>query len=178
VLRARLDRDNAHHDNHVILTGARPLVGDPTAFGVAFDLVDEWVAAIKADTSDAPLAEKVRRHRPDAAADSCWFEGRRVDDPELCGTLFPYFADPRLVAGAPMTDDVLKCALRPVDPADYPASITPAHLDRLRAAFPDGVCDYSVAGVGQQPSTPWTTFADGPGGRPLGPPPSSQTIST
>ena len=45
---------------------------------------------------------------------------------------------------------------------------------QVQAAFPSGVCDWSKPGVGQQPSTPWLTFAGGPGGQPLGPPPTSQ----
>ena len=173
VLRARLDRDNGNHDNHVLFTGARPLVSDPTAFNVAFDLIDEWVGAVKADTSATPLPEKVRRPRPAAASDACWIEGQRIDDPETCGTLFPYYSDPRLVAGAPPTDDVVQCRLRPLRPEDYPPSVTPAHLARLRAAFPTGVCDYDAPGIGQVAPTPWVTYAGGPGGQPLGPPPTS-----
>jgi hypothetical protein len=48
--------------------------------------------------------------------------------------------------------------------------------DRLRAAFPDGVCDYGRRGVGQVPAEPGTTFAAGPGGAPLGPAPQSQPL--
>ncbi len=42
----------------------------------------------------------------------------------------------------------------------------------LQAAFPSGVCDYTKPGVSQQPpKARWLTFADGPGGRALGPAP-------
>ena len=46
-------------------------------------------------------------------------------------------------AGAPIANDVLKCQLKPVSAADYKASFTPAQLARLKAIFPDGVCDFS-----------------------------------
>ena len=39
--------------------------------------------------------------------------------------------------------------------------------------FPTGVCDWTKPGVEQVRADPWTTFADGPGGRPLGEPPVS-----
>jgi len=54
-----------------------------------------------------------------------------------------------MVAGSLIKNDVLKCQLKPVDAAEYPASMTPALLKRVKAAFPDGVCDWSQPGVGQ-----------------------------
>ena len=53
------------------------------------------------------------------------------------------------------------------------AALTADQLATLRKTFPDGVCDYTKPGLGQQPSLPWMTFADGPGGKPLGAPPAS-----
>jgi hypothetical protein len=46
----------------------------------------------------------------------------------------------------------------------------------MRKTFPNGVCDYSKPGVGQQPSVPWQTYAYGPGGRALGPAPVSTPL--
>jgi hypothetical protein len=80
---------------------------------------------------------------------------------------------------------VMKCALRPLPtvwPADgsfgpvpFTRTIGPVagQWERLQAAFPDGVCDFARPGVGQVPVQPWTSFAAGPGGKPLGPPPRS-----
>jgi hypothetical protein len=39
---------------------------------------------------------------------------------------------------------------------------------RLQAAFPNGVCDWTQPSVDVQPTVPWLTFKDGPGGKPLG----------
>ena len=65
-----------------------------------------------------------------------------------CQAIFTAHSDPRMVAGGPLTDDVLKCRLKPVDPRDYKVPLTPAQLTELRSVFPSGVCDYSEAGVG------------------------------
>lgn len=175
-MRDRLERANGHHDNQVIFTTARPQAPGPGAFNAAFDLVDEWLARIEADRRDLPLAEKVRRNRPAAAVDTCWIEGRRVTDQATCRAAFPYFGDPRIAAGGPLSDDLLKCRLKPLDRGDYPVDFTDAQWRLLLKAFPGGVCDYRNRGVGQRRSVPWLTFADGPGGKPLGAAPVSTPI--
>src|SRR5690606_13385812 len=55
-----------------------------------------------------------------------------------------------------MAGAVVKCALIPVDeavargfyPADGPNAFTAEDIQRLKAIFPDGVCDYSQPDVG------------------------------
>ena len=89
-------------------------------------------------------------------------------DAAACAAAFPYFADARLVAGSPWTDNATQCSLQPLDRASYSVAFTDAQWARLQAAFPDGVCDWSAAPVGFQPSVPWLTFAGGPGGEPVG----------
>ena len=51
---------------------------------------------------------------------------------------------------------------------------TAEQWSRLEAAFPTGVCDWTEPGVAQQPGMPWLTYANGPGGLPMGPSPISQ----
>jgi hypothetical protein len=54
--------------------------------------------------------------------------------------------------------NAIKCQLRPVDLGEYGA-VSPAQEQRLRAAFPDGVCDYSRPGIGEQPlAGTWLSF--------------------
>ena len=55
------------------------------------------------------------------------------------------------MAGAPLTDDIMKCQLKPIDAKDYRVSFTSTELDQLRQAFPSGVCDFSKLGVMQLP---------------------------
>ncbi len=139
----------------------------------AFALIDGWLAAIEADRSADALAVKVVRHRPAGAVDSCYIGEQKVTDQALCRATFPYFGNPRIAAGGPLADDVMKCRLKPLARADYTVAFTDAQWARLQAAFPTGVCDWTQPSVDQQPSMAWPTFAGGPGGQPLGPPPVS-----
>jgi hypothetical protein len=57
-----------------------------------------------------------------------------------------------LAAGEPLTDDVIKCNLRPVSVGDYVVQPNAAQLTALRSIFPDGVCDYGRRGAEQRPA--------------------------
>jgi hypothetical protein len=157
--RERLLAANGHADNHVIWIADRTtgIVGAPHHHE-ALLLMDQWLAAIRSDTDPGTASEKVVRNKPDEAVDTCWtptgeriVEPATLDGPGICNTHYPSHADPRVVAGAPVANDVLKCQLKPIDRDDYRHRLTDAQLQRLEAAFPDGVCDYTQPGVGQQP---------------------------
>ncbi|WP_251096737.1 DUF6351 family protein [Streptomyces sp. Caat 7-52] len=172
-VRARLDRDAGGHGNAVIWTGRPPVLNDPVANRKAFALMDRWLTGIEADRHALSRARKTVLHKPSEAVDACWLAGRKITDMGRCRALFPYHSDARIEAGAPLTDDILKCRLRPLDRRQYPVIFTDRQWSRLRAAFPTGVCDMSVPGQGQQPTRPWLSYAGTPGGRPLGTPPRS-----
>ena len=174
-MRQRLLRANGHADNHVIFTASTPLVVPPSVTAEAFDLMDRWLAAIEADRSVDPLEVKVVRNKPAGAVDSCYIGEEKVTDQARCRALFPYYGTMRIAAGGPLSNHYLKCPLKPVNRADYAVAFTDEQWARLQAAFPTGVGDWNRSPVGEQPSEPWVTFADGPGGRPLGPPPVSTT---
>jgi hypothetical protein len=135
--------------------------------------MDKWLTALKADTSNKSVAQKVIDSKPATAFDYCLLstdsaQSTKVTDTAKCDA-DPYLvrhASPRQVAGGPLAEDVLKCSLKPLDVADYaPAVLSAAQVARLRAVFPDGVCDWSKPGVGQQPTgnAPFS-FVGGPGG--------------
>ncbi|MGH8445377.1 MAG: DUF6351 family protein [Solimonas sp.] len=67
-------------------------------------------------------------------------DGRDVG---VCGLALPVVRTPRMVAGMPMSDDIVRCQLRPLDAADYAGKLSDAQLTELRGIFPDGVCDFS-----------------------------------
>lgn len=87
------------------------------------------------------------------------------------------FGTPRTVAGDSIETLNNKCALRPVDPADYPANLLTGTYDpeamarEVAKIFPDGVCDYSRPPVGTVPTETWLHYGDGTraviGGEPL-----------
>lgn len=65
-----------------------------------------------------------------------------------CATLLPVFRTPRLVAGEPLSNDIAKCQLKPVDPADYTPALSAAQLQQVQQLFPQGVCDWSKPSIG------------------------------
>ncbi|HVE54979.1 MAG TPA: DUF6351 family protein, partial [Ramlibacter sp.] len=83
--------------------------------------------------------------------------------PTGCNAVYPAGTTPRMAAGGPLADDVLKCQLKPLRAADYPGiTFTQAEWISLQLTFPDGVCDWTRPGVGQQPSQPWRSFGPSP----------------
>jgi len=115
-------------------------------------LMDEWLENIANDsTTYQTLAEKVVRNKPPELVDACYSDaGVKITDPATCRLLYPFHANPRIAAGEPLANNVLKCQLRPIDSSDYAQKLTPDQLARLNTVFPDGVCDYSQPGVEQQ----------------------------
>ena len=115
------------------------------------------MTAILADKSNKTQAQKVAADRPKDVVDTCYAPKggadisaiERITDKAKCAKLFPMSSDARIVAGAPMTDDVFKCQLKPVSATDYKTAPSADQLAALKAIFPAGVCDYSKPGVGQ-----------------------------
>jgi len=141
-----------------------------------FNMMDRWLSAIEADQTTLPHETKVTRNKPFGSFDACFVDGRMYEwrPGSICESQFTYTGLSRMVAGGPGTDDVLKCQLKPLNRADYNVAFTDAQWTRIVQTFPAGVCDFSKPGVGQQPPTaPWLTFNAGPGGTPLGPPPTA-----
>jgi hypothetical protein len=163
VVRERLRRATGTAANHVMWRAAGGGVAPMTA--AAREIMADWLDAIATDDSRRPLARKVIGAKPVGAVDACWTAaGERIDDPaEIgangpCTRLYPPASTPRMRAGQPLGSPVIKCRLRPVEPSEYGPLTTEQEM-RLRAVFPDGVCDYRRPGVGQQPlSGTWLSF--------------------
>ena len=109
------------------------------------------------------MLTRVARARPAVAVDACWTpEGERIDEalefatPGQCNALYPTHANPRLAAGAPLEEDAIVCALKPLQQADYPVEFSAAEWATLEEVFAEGVCDYSQRGIGQEAAAgPW-----------------------
>jgi hypothetical protein len=56
-----------------------------------------------------------------------------------------------MAAGGPPANDIVKCQLTDPDRDAYGVELTDDQWAELLAAFPDGVCDWTVPGVGQVP---------------------------
>jgi hypothetical protein len=172
ALRSRLDAIKGNHGNHVMWRYDTGLIA-PAASGLtlqSFLMIDQWVAAIVDDTSATPIEQKIISHKPVGAIDFCYLGtdfATKVTDSSLCDAdarLKPH-SSPRQVAGGPLSENILKCQLRPLNRADYePVGVSDDQFARLQAAFPGGVCDFSKPGVGQQPAVSPLDFSAGPGG--------------
>lgn len=160
--RARLVASNGRADNQVILR--TPLRGGGLADPI--HLMDSWLDNIAKDLSKGSLPVKVARDKPPELVDACWTEtGKKIAEPASytgagrCNQLYPPHADPRIAAGGPLSDDVLKCVPKPIDPGAYKQSLTAAQIGRLKSVFSEGVCDYTRPGVEQRRlSGTWKRF--------------------
>lgn len=177
VTRARLERDNGHADNYVIRRHQSSLsLADEN-----LQLMNRWLDYIKADTSDRPLLDRIAAARPAELADDCFTpEGERIVEPAVfdltrilnksqadadqgrCNQLYPPHAGLRLVAGAPLSNDIMKCSLKPIDYDDYRVEFSADEKQRLEAIFPQGVCDWSQPGQAQGTNDTWLSFGPSP----------------
>jgi hypothetical protein len=199
-MRDRLIREHGTADNQVFWEGQAALVGDTFFVEESINAADEWLAVVEGDDRDVPLARKILDAREQAGVTRRCTDGEGQDLPlETCrATVDPtIFSSPRIEAGggdqAPVngvgpevvgfTDDRLDCETMPIEEFAYAgqafAEVFDAEQqDALRAAFPDGVCDYARPGRGFQEAVPWLTYQDAAGavvygGAPLGPSPTS-----
>jgi hypothetical protein len=165
-IRARLIKANGDGANEVfwVSPGGQPggprndpavAKGRELTATQALDAMTKWLDALAADP--APLSHaKVVRHKPAEAKDA-WFDASGTkhdekatwDGPGGYNATYPNHSEPRIQAGAPIANDVLKCRLKPVKTADYKVKFSAAQMARLKAIFPTGVCDFSKPGVGQ-----------------------------
>jgi len=192
--RARIDAANdGNHGNQVMWRyGTGLLPGTAAQFTTvtlrSFLTMDTWLSNLNVSAPKETL-NSVRRQadviaaKPADAVDFCFLTGdatfsNPVTKMALCDAdpRLMKHASPRQVAGGPLEENILKCELKPLNSADYePLVFTSAQLTRLHAAFPDGVCDWSEKGVGQQRAASPLTFAEGPGGKRLPSPPVSHS---
>jgi hypothetical protein len=171
VTRARLIRDNGHADNYIMIRRG----GTPSPSSL--EMMDAWLANLALDESSDPQITRIMRAKPPELLESCWDEeGVQMVEPQTfdegslfnntegrCNALFPPHTGPRMVAGGPLANDVLKCQLKPLDRADYGAPFTDGEWERLQRIFPEGVCDWSKPGVGQVPQVgTWLSYGPSP----------------
>ena len=170
VSRARIVRSQGNHDNYVLW---RSMTNSDPTFSTAFDVMVSWIKAIKADTRDIPQAKKVVDNKPAAARDRCTLGDGKDQPMSACPKPLELT---RVAAGAPESNDVGKCQLKPLSRRDYPnITFTDDQWASMVKTFKTGVCDYSKPLVDYARTTPWLTYSGDGKYRPLGPPPRSTT---
>ena len=126
-MRQRLLEANGNFNNQVMLvedgstTTGNGLFSDTSpVLSHALTQMDEWLTKFLADTTPAPNSVKINRAKPSDLVDACFTDKGTVKIAELqvyqydttCNQLYPAFSTPRMVAGEPLANDVLKCELR------------------------------------------------------------------
>lgn len=165
---ARLMKAQGTTDNRVMLTQDRQY-GDfrltSPQLREALGQMDQWLTALSKDTSNDAAIVKIRRAKPAGLVDACWTkDGQKIVEKQQfmagrCNDLYPSHSFPRFVAGAPITNDIVKCQLKPISASDYKVPVSAEDMARLKKIFPAGVCDWSKPGVEQQPlAGTWQTF--------------------
>jgi hypothetical protein len=142
------------------LPGTRGLFSDESpVLSHALTQMDQWLSNLKHAYTERPGLADIARAKPADLTDACFSDGgtTKIAEKQVyrgatrCNDLYPAFASPRQVAGEPLTNDVLKCRLKAINPADYAGKLNGDELAELRRLFPEGVCDYRKPGVGQVP---------------------------
>ena len=125
-----------------------------------------WLTNIDADRSDASVHDKISKARPADLVDACFdLNDKKIVEQQVykgdtaCNRLYPAHGNPFIAAGASVANDVVKCALKPIDLKDYTVTFNEAEMKTLRSTFPGGVCDWTKKGVEQQPLMgTWLSF--------------------
>ena len=165
---ARLMKARGTTDNRVMLTQDRQY-GDfrltSPQLREALSQMDQWLTALSKDTSNDRPIERIRRAKPSGLVDACWTkDGQKIVEKQRylagkCHELYPSHSFPRAVAGAPITNDVIKCQLKPITASEYKVTLSSDDMARLKKIFPSGVCDWSKPGVEQQSlAGTWQSF--------------------
>jgi hypothetical protein len=173
-LRARLLAVNGNFDNQIMLIedgvsqGSNGLFSDNSpVLSHALTQMDQWVTSVLADTSSSSIHDKIVHAKPTDLVDACFTANgtNKIVEPQVysgnttCNSLYPAFSTPRMVAGEPLANNILKCQLKPITASDYTVTFTPTEMAQLASIFPQGVCDYTKPGVDQTPPTgTWITF--------------------
>src|SRR5258707_1215060 len=98
-------------------TPSRTAAGPAVTKAAVIQLLDHGGENIPNDSADDGGAAKVVRNKPAGLVDACYtVTGQRITDQTVCQQLYPLHANPRLAAGEPLAQDVLKCALKNVNP--------------------------------------------------------------
>jgi len=124
----------------------------------AIEKLDEWLTNLEvAGALENPSRTATIGARPADIEDGCYIGSTTFTAAPLdwyapasenpCNAAFPFHADPRIVAGSPLSIDVMKCELKDPVRADYP-EMTDEQWAQLQSIFPDGVCDYSKPSQG------------------------------
>lgn len=176
--RERLLKANGNFDNQVMLVADASafagfnwddpldIAGSPNLAHL-FIMMDQWLRSLQEFSLRTP--ENAVAAKPAALVEACYedsltgyikhAETQTYSPGTICSDLYPSSSTPRHIAGAPLSNDIVKCQLKTIDYGDYIVAFSEDQANRLQAIFPDGVCDWSKPGIYQRPlKAPWLSF--------------------
>lgn len=184
--RARIAASNGGNSGNQVIwrygTGLLPgTAAQVNAVTVAsLTTMDTWLSALLTSAPKTWLngertQAQVIAAKPAAAVDLCYLTGdstfaTKVLDQAVCDAdaRLAKKASPRQAAGGALTENILKCQLKPLVFADYTGvTFAAGQQARLQSVFSGGVCDWSKVGVGQVDPIGPLTYKAGAGGVPL-----------
>lgn len=164
--RLRILDEMQQADNHVIWISDKQF--NPVE--QAYELMDEWLMAMKDQPEAMSYQQKVKITKPQSATDTCFnadgnihaagkgvFDGLwNGQENGPCADAFPIYSNSRIQAGAPWQGSIFKCHTIPVAAAIekgiYGEVNVTARLAALEQTFPEGVCDYTLGDRGRPSS--------------------------
>ena len=145
VVQERLRAANGDADNMVILadSGHGRFALERGAVAESIEQMDRWLTALhaspyrghRAAVTASPPTWSTPAGRPTDARSP---NRRPTGAPVECAQRYPAHATPRMVAGGPLTSDVISCTLKPVRPRDYPATLTRGPAQAAGSDLPRG----------------------------------------
>lgn len=156
VLRERFLGAYGEAETHVAWRASGP--GLAVMNALAIQKLDEWLTNLEAAGGlENPSRAATIGARPADIEDGCFINSTTFTPAPLdwyapasenpCNAAFPFHADPRIMAGGPLSVDVMKCELKAPARTDYP-EMSDEQWTQLNAIFADGVCDYSKPSQG------------------------------
>lgn len=128
------------------------ITGQISGANLAVETIDAWLTA-----GSRPTNATNRCVLPDGEVLTGGWE--LYDQPGPCLDAYPVASEPRFVAGQGRRSDILACQRVPADAARYDVTFSDAQAARLASVFPEGVCDWTVPGIGQQAASgTWLDF--------------------
>ena len=158
TIRARLEKATGSSANQVIWVADRPADRSKPAVvdlaRPALDVMTKWLDAMAADPAPLTPAKVVKaqagrcRRRLLDARRPARQRSRQLGSGTSWNKTYPLHIEPRLAAGAPVANDIMKCELKPVVFGDYKVKFSKSQQSRMKKIFAGGVCDWSKPGVG------------------------------
>ena len=174
MMSERLDETFVETDFHSIWSGVLLTNDAWTTMASWLDGIQAAEQAAGGRSDDGSWTNEVVEARPAQGDDSCVVTtagnspvplavpGTAGSPDGPCEQVFRVGGSPRIAAGGPTTEDIVKCRTTAPQRADYPGvTFSAEEWAELNEIFAEGVCDWTVSGVGEvERSMTWLDYGD------------------